>query len=149
MTKPSAKVKQRREWVSRSEFADQYKNPAWQKRRLERLDAAAWECENCGDKEAQLHVHHVRYVAGRKVWEYGDDELAAAATNQLDGERNQGPLTFSTFEECAGAADYFDVEWQELLEIHAQGQLTARRIIDLKLGKAQAVANASRIKRFE
>ena len=33
------------------------------------------ECGNCGDSESQLHVHHTRYVAGRKVWDYSDEEL--------------------------------------------------------------------------
>ena len=75
MSKKSHEVKQKREWVSRSEFSEQYRSPAWQKRRLERLDAAGWECGNCGDSESQLHVHHTRYVAGRKVWDYSDEEL--------------------------------------------------------------------------
>lgn len=75
MSKKSNEVKQKREWVSRSEFSEQYRSPAWQKRRLERLDAAGWECGNCGDSESQLHVHHTRYVAGRKIWDYSDEEL--------------------------------------------------------------------------
>lgn len=56
-------------------WKDQYKHPAWQKRRLERLDAAGWSCESCGSKDDQLHVHHPQYFKGRSVWEYSDDEL--------------------------------------------------------------------------
>jgi hypothetical protein len=57
-------------------WAAQYKHPNWQRKRLEALEAAGWECQNCGDKETTLNVHHKRYVKGRKVWEYEIDELA-------------------------------------------------------------------------
>ena len=56
-------------------FAAQYKNPLWQKKRLEAMDDAGFECQNCGSQEKQLHVHHRRYVKGRKVWEYDNTEL--------------------------------------------------------------------------
>lgn len=56
-------------------YAEQLRHPNWQRKRLEMLDLAGWECSNCGDKEGMLHVHHKRYVKGRKAWEYGSDEL--------------------------------------------------------------------------
>ncbi len=56
-------------------FAAQYKNPLWQKKRLEAMEWAGFECQNCGSEEKQLHVHHRRYVKGRKVWEYDNSEL--------------------------------------------------------------------------
>lgn len=56
-------------------WKDQYKHPNWQKKRLEALDAAGFECDDCGTKEDQLHVHHRRYVKGRMIWEYTLDEL--------------------------------------------------------------------------
>jgi hypothetical protein len=31
-------------------YADLLKNPQWQKKRLEVLEASGWECEMCGDK---------------------------------------------------------------------------------------------------
>lgn len=60
-----------------SEFAEQYRHPLWQKRRLEKLEQAGWKCESCQDDETTLHVHHKHYVKGRKVWEYEDHELEA------------------------------------------------------------------------
>ena len=57
-------------------YAAQLRHPNWQKRRLERLSAAEWTCQNCGDKSTTLHVHHKRYVKGRLAWEYDDAELA-------------------------------------------------------------------------
>jgi hypothetical protein len=56
-------------------YGQQLKHPNWQRKRLERLSEAAFECENCGDKNTTLHVHHKRYIKGRLAWEYGSDEL--------------------------------------------------------------------------
>lgn len=56
-------------------FAAQYKHPLWQKKRLEALSGSGFECQNCGSKDDQLHVHHKSYVKGRNVWDYGLHEL--------------------------------------------------------------------------
>lgn len=56
-------------------YGEQLKHPNWQRRRLEIMEAASFECENCGDKDTTLNVHHKRYVKGRMVWEYEPDEL--------------------------------------------------------------------------
>lgn len=58
------------------DFKEQYKHPQWQKKRLEALQAAEYQCERCFDDESQLHVHHKRYVKGRKIWEYQISELS-------------------------------------------------------------------------
>jgi len=60
---------------STAKWADQYKHPKWQKKRLEVLEHDGFTCQNCGDKESQLHVHHGAYVKGRKMWEYDIDDL--------------------------------------------------------------------------
>jgi hypothetical protein len=57
-------------------YREQWKDPRWQKKRLEVMEAAGWECETCGDKGTTLNVHHKRYVKGRMVWEYEREELA-------------------------------------------------------------------------
>ena len=60
---------------SESKWAGQYKHPMWQKKRLEMLEHAGYTCQVCGATDKQLHVHHVRYSSGRKVWEYSRLEL--------------------------------------------------------------------------
>jgi hypothetical protein len=62
-------------------FKQQYTHPNWQKRRLEIMNLAGFECQNCGDTEETLNVHHKRYISGRKVWEYADDELECLCTS--------------------------------------------------------------------
>lgn len=56
-------------------YKEQLQHPNWQRKRLETLESAGFSCESCGDKETMLHVHHKRYVKGRKAWEYDLDEL--------------------------------------------------------------------------
>jgi hypothetical protein len=56
-------------------YSDLLKDPRWQRKRLESLEAAGWACARCGDKETTLHVHHRQYIKGRKPWEYTLAEL--------------------------------------------------------------------------
>lgn len=57
-------------------WADQYKHPLWQKKRLEALDKAGYSCVRCGCADSTLHVHHNQYFKGRMIWEYSLDELS-------------------------------------------------------------------------
>lgn len=58
-----------------TDYRDRLRHPKWQRRRLERMQAAEWRCESCGVDDQELHVHHLFYGAGREPWEYEDDEL--------------------------------------------------------------------------
>lgn len=57
------------------DYKSQYMHPKWQKRRLEILDGAGYQCQSCEDTEKTLHVHHKRYIKGRDVWDYADADL--------------------------------------------------------------------------
>jgi len=61
--------------MSRQSYAEKLKDPRWQKRRLERLNAASWRCSSCGSTTKTLHVHHGCYIRGREPWDYTDDLL--------------------------------------------------------------------------
>ena len=56
-------------------YAEKFKDPRWQKKRLEICELHEWECENCGAKDKTLHVHHKYYEAGREPWDYLEDDL--------------------------------------------------------------------------
>lgn len=60
---------------SSGDYARKLQDPRWQKRRLEILEKAGWECENCGNASKTLHVHHKHYEWGRDPWEYPDENL--------------------------------------------------------------------------
>jgi hypothetical protein len=54
-------------------YSQKLKDPRWQKKRLYLLDAAEWECFECGDKSQTLNVHHKSYLKGRDPWDYPPD----------------------------------------------------------------------------
>lgn len=56
-------------------FAEQYKHPKWQKKRLEILKRDNFECRLCTDTETKLDVHHINYEKAHKPWEYPDDNF--------------------------------------------------------------------------
>lgn len=57
-------------------YAEKLKDPRWQKKRLEVMQQAGFECEECGDKESTLNVHHGMYQKGREPWEYPDGSFS-------------------------------------------------------------------------
>lgn len=88
--------------MSRLTYKEQLNHPKWQRRRLERLEAAGWQCKDCSAVDEQLHVHHERYIAGRMVWEYDDDLLTVlchqchAARHRPVGRRKGGRVSNGT-----------------------------------------------------
>jgi len=53
-----------------NKYSEQFRNPLWQKFRLECLNAANWTCIDCGATTRELHVHHPYYVKDRSPWMY-------------------------------------------------------------------------------
>jgi len=60
---------------NRDIWAAQYKDPRWQKKRLEIFARDGWACQDCGDTSAMLHAHHIHYEEGMKPWSYEDEDL--------------------------------------------------------------------------
>lgn len=56
-------------------YSEKFKDPRWQKKRLEVLNEHNFECQSCGDTGKQLHVHHPAYKKGAEPWEYKSCEL--------------------------------------------------------------------------
>ncbi len=54
---------------------DQYKDPKWQKKRLEILERDDWTCVSCNESSKTLHVHHIFYIKNAKIWDYPDKLL--------------------------------------------------------------------------
>ena len=61
--------------ADKSEFWELYKHPNWQKKRLEVMEEAGFQCSNCGNKDKNLNVHHTYYRKDAKPWEYENSEL--------------------------------------------------------------------------
>lgn len=61
--------------MSRTTYSEKLRDPRWQRRRLEKLNASDWKCDKCSTPHVTLHVHHIKYTKGKEPWEYADDEL--------------------------------------------------------------------------
>lgn len=57
-------------------YWEKLKDPRWQKKRLEAMQAAEFTCQVCMDQESTLHVHHKQYFKGREPWEYEVAQLS-------------------------------------------------------------------------
>ena len=54
-------------------YGEKLKDPRWQKKRLEILERDGWECTNCGTKDVELHVHHLKYNGN--PWDAKNEDL--------------------------------------------------------------------------
>ena len=84
-------------------WSDQYKHPNWQRKRLEAMEASHFACEDCGDTERTLNVHHQRYVKGRMVWEYELAELMVLCEPCHQAQHQDKELLFQVLQ-YAGTA---------------------------------------------
>lgn len=56
-------------------YREQLASPKWQKKRLKILERDEFRCKICGDDETELHVHHKKYIKGKKAYEAPDEDL--------------------------------------------------------------------------
>jgi len=67
--------------MTSKDFAKQYKDPRWQRKRLEVMQRDEFKCRMCGSGEndgTPLNVHHSYYEHGKKPWEYPKNSLVTA-----------------------------------------------------------------------
>lgn len=58
-----------------SDFFAKYRDPRWQRKRLEVMNAANFTCQECKATDVTLNVHHKIYHKGHDPWDYKDKEL--------------------------------------------------------------------------
>jgi hypothetical protein len=133
-------VKQRKRTAGT--YWEKLKDPRWQRKRLEVMEAAGFECESCGDKEATLNVHHKAYKKNADPWEYEIEELAClcevchAHEHALDAALSEALYKYKTescglgltkerllgYLQAAFWGDGQDNEWVEVISYeHAVG----------------------------
>lgn len=54
----------------KAKYAQKYRDPRWQKKRLEVMQRDGFKCLFCGAADKTLNVHHCYYIAGRDPWDY-------------------------------------------------------------------------------
>jgi hypothetical protein len=92
-------------------YADLLRDPRWQRKRLEVMEAARFTCVECGDTSTTLNVHHTYYRKGAKPWEYEAHELLCLCEPcheritelLLSIQRALGPLSVPDMESALAA----------------------------------------------
>ena len=56
-------------------YSEKLKAPRWQRKRLEILSRAGFECQECLDNSSTLEVHHSYYESQKDPWDYPDESL--------------------------------------------------------------------------
>lgn len=51
-------------------YAEKLRDPRWQRKRLQTLEAYNFKCGVCLSEEKTLHVHHLIYRKGVEPWDY-------------------------------------------------------------------------------
>jgi len=67
-----------------SDYSKMYKDPRWQRKRLEIMERDGFCCASCGSGEndgVTLNVHHKVYEKGKMAWEYDDARLVTLCKN--------------------------------------------------------------------
>jgi hypothetical protein len=59
----------------REQYRAKFKDPRWQKKRLEIFERDEFRCQFCMDNGSTLNVHHRWYVDGADPWDYPGDCL--------------------------------------------------------------------------
>lgn len=64
-----------------SAYTKKFKDPRWQKKRLEILELCEFTCESCGDDDKTLNVHHLYYEKNKDPWEYPEKAYSVLCEN--------------------------------------------------------------------
>ncbi len=61
--------------ATKTTYSQKLLDPRWQKKRLEILQRDNWTCQECGDVENTLHVHHKIYESHLQPWDVSNNIL--------------------------------------------------------------------------
>lgn len=77
---------------TRDEYLAKFKDPRWQKLRLEVFQRDDYTCQACYDTENTLHVHHTYYIYGNDPWDYPLDCFVTLCENchEVESEEIKG-----------------------------------------------------------
>ena len=96
--------------MTKEEYHQLLKDGRWQRRRLEIMQRDDFKCRECGTTN-DLNVHHIRYIAGRKPWEYDDGDLVTLCGkchNKLHEEIAQKEVDWENYMDCVDRCKRID-----------------------------------------
>jgi 5-methylcytosine-specific restriction endonuclease McrA len=73
-------------------YQEKWRDPRWQRKRLQVFSRDQWTCQNCGDTQTELQVHHNYYMRGKDPWDYPSAALTTlcrACHEAISGQRTR------------------------------------------------------------
>jgi len=95
-------------------YKEQFKDPRWQKKRLEILQRDNFTCVDCLDDSTPLHVHHTYYEKGNKVWDYPNESLITLCEDCHESEEQQIKQYSELFIETLRKSKFRADDWRVL-----------------------------------
>lgn len=87
-------------------YSDKFKDPRWQKKRLDILNRDEWTCQICFDTENTLHVHHRYYLKGKDPWDYDNNVLVTLCEDCHNTEHQDMAVAIETLSNAIMMAGY-------------------------------------------
>jgi hypothetical protein len=101
-------------------YWEKLKDPRWQMRRLEIFKRDGASCQECGNAEEELQVHHRYYIKGREPWEYPDGCLVTLCKTCHSTRKMCDPAESEMWEQMleffVGRSDYENAHGWSLME---------------------------------
>jgi hypothetical protein len=113
-----------------------FKDPRWQKKRLEILERDGWTCCRCGDASKTLHVHHTCYFSivesgsGNRVrfpWEYNGKQLVTLCENCHESEHEHLERASVNLISVLKVSGFLVEDFFDLFEEVIAGKITPKR----------------------
>lgn len=89
-------------------YWEKLRDPRWQRKRLEIMDASGFSCALCGADDKTLNVHHKIYIKGADPWDYKDEYLECLC-EECHREKHEAEDAVKKI-----IAEY-DVDWEQVL----------------------------------
>jgi len=107
---------------TKQEYAKKYRDPRWQKKRLEVMQRDEFTCQSCCDDTKTLNVHHRFYLPDKEPWEYPSDVLITLCEDCHEEEK-----------EGKNEADYFILQAIRLHFLNSDIHSLADGLFKMKL----------------
>jgi hypothetical protein len=112
--------------MTKEDFSKQYKDPRWQKKRLEIMQRDEFMCSDCAANDKTLNVHHKYYIPDKKPWDYDNQLLITLCEDcHLEWENNKFIITdFTKVLLADGWTPFVLVQLHELLRKLSPGDIS-------------------------
>jgi len=93
--------------TQKEDYNLQLKSPEWKRKRLEIIDRDKSTCQHCQSKPRLLHVHHIIYLQGKRLWEVPDDYLITLCENCHNAIHREFPISHFLYFFCLRIFEWF------------------------------------------